>query len=608
MDRVGATVPSSDNAYFVSKFKEETLIPLLGVTRKLSSCNLHHQLKLLPHLARIFQSDEAPFSLMDIIVTGLCQSDVSDEIPVALYDEINSILPSDKELNLKDSVFESRLVEEQDQNEDGQAIKKMKKLPLTLLRIPADLQCHIFHYLHLNELANVQKLCRAMCIAARNPSAIYSVKFNPQLAKTVQFQNEFFSRPKKLMIRPSVVDVRLLANPIIGNEKWGDHVIDLEITKYDRSEDMVFLKLQKCKISLSPTILLNGSISSYHSLKELTLEQIMLTEDMINEIQKLQNLEKLSLIHPSSNPDRLQHSDPISLPKLKLLSYAIPAYGFREFQRFLICSKPETVIEIDAEAFYIDSVPHKGIRIPNMSPIHRCNVVCNNDSSYMFAEAMREWLHVAPSSTFKLFNEINVTIRQESAIFRIDSECISSLIAIFQHANRSKLDIMCSPDKVTDCDVESVVNAIPNAPFGTFTEIKMKMEFNLFQYLVESLEDEWNSEKYPKIIRRIVMESVDDAQKWMEPWLLFNEQRIKAIGLQKLNIEFQCNLKPDYAVIMDDVEWLEVLRTKAVRFEPIINGTIDIILKEVVARWGNNGRQCISVATGKTGYTVKLSL
>lgn len=254
MARTMKTVPSPDNAYFISKFQEEKLIPLINITRKLLSCNLLHQLTLLPLLARIFQSDDVSFSLMDIVVAGLCQSNVYEKIPIALYHKINSILPLDKELNLRDSVFETRLVEEEDRNEDEQTTKKKKKLPMTLLRIPADLQCHIFQYLRFNELAKVQKLCRAICIAARNPSAIYLMTFHPRLAKKVQFQQECYSRPKKLMIQSSwMTNAYLETEPIVGNTKWGNHVIDLEISKYDRSADMVFRKLERCKISKDNT-------------------------------------------------------------------------------------------------------------------------------------------------------------------------------------------------------------------------------------------------------------------------------------------------------------------------------------------------------------------
>ena len=609
------TVPSPDNAYFISKFKEEKLIPLITVTRKLSSCDLHHQLKVLPHLARIFQSYEVPVPWMENIVKELCQSDVYKEIPTALYDQINSILPSDEELNLRDSVHESRLVvEEEDQSEDGQSIKKKKKLPMTLLRIPTDLQCHMFHYLLLNELANVQKVCRAMCIAARNPSAIYSMQFNPRLAKKVQFQKECFSRPKKLMIHPSErEDAQSDTPPIIGNEKWGNHVIDLDISGYDKSADMVFRKLERCKITYSPTILLNGSISSYHTLKELTLNQMMLTEDIINAIRKFQNLEKLSLIHPSPDPDGLQRSDPISLPKLKLLSYEILGDGFREFQRFLIGSKPETVIEINATEFDDDSVPQTGVQIPNMSPIHHCSVVCHNSSYLYFADSVREWLKVAPSSTFRLFDQINVSVSDEYEYFNIDPEYISSLISIFQHCHRSKLDVMCAPWTLTNCNVKSVVDAILNAPFGTFSEIIMKMQFDLLSgchrnedqlymmYLRDSLDKARSVEHGRKIAHKVLMESVDDAEKWMEPWLLFNEQRMKKIGLQKLNVKFKCDLKPDYGWPAE----LKEMRKMSGRF---INEMINRVLEERVARWDKCGRQCISVAKHGQEFEVTLSL
>ena len=608
------TVPTSANAHPISKLKEEKLIPLINVTRKLSSCDLYQQLKVLPHLARIFQSDEVSFSLMDIIVAGLCQSDIYEKIPSALCDEINSILPSDKELNLRDSVFESRLVEEQDPNEEVQTIKKNKKLPMTLLRIPTDVHCHIFHYLKFYELANVQTVCRAICIAARNPSAVHSMTLTPRFAEKVPFQNEYYSQPKKLKIWDD--GSYSVPNPLIGNAKWGNHVKDLEIFNYDRIADMVFRKLERCKLFWSPNLLLNGSILCYHSLKELTLREIELTEDIIDQIQKFQTLEKLSLIHPDRNSDRLRYSDSIILPKLKLLSYAIPDDGFHEFQRFLIGSKPETVIEINAEEFTghgDDNVSQTGMQIPNMSPIRQCNVICNTHSC--FAETMGQWLLGAPLSTFKLFDEINVSIIEEIGYRNLNSQYMSSLIAMFQHCNQSKLDIMCAPLNLSDCDMSSVVNAISNAPFGTFTEIKMKMEFNLMsdcqrddsqryvEYLLDSLGD---VERDEDIVRSIVMESADEADKWLEPWLLLDEEWMRQHGLERLVIDFNCDMQTDYYKLLRQMGFS--MADKLSRFERIYSAMIDKLVSERVGRWNTRHKHCIVATKDQKGYSFTIAV
>ena len=192
-----------------SKFKVEKFISLLHLTRKLSSCNFDKDMKLMQQLARIFQSDEVSFSLMDILITGFCQRSIYEKILKTLYHEIESILPSDKELNLKDSVFESRLIdEEEDPLEKGPDIKK-KKLPMTLLRVPSDVQHHLFHFLHFKELTNIQRVCRALFIAARHPSAVLSLEFDRRLAVTGQYQNECYSRPRMLTISPLEVDRKL---------------------------------------------------------------------------------------------------------------------------------------------------------------------------------------------------------------------------------------------------------------------------------------------------------------------------------------------------------------------------------------------------------------
>ena len=160
----------------MASFKEEKLTPLIHVIRKLESCDADQRVKVLLRLPHIFQSHGKLELFQNIMVRGLCEGNVYDNIPTSLYEEMQSILPKDKDLDLKDSVYESRLVETpEDSDEDHKAKKekKKKKLPLSLLRIPTDLQCHLFHHLNITDLSRMQRVCRALCIAARNPLSLY---------------------------------------------------------------------------------------------------------------------------------------------------------------------------------------------------------------------------------------------------------------------------------------------------------------------------------------------------------------------------------------------------------------------------------------------------
>ena len=597
-----------------SQFKEEKLIPFAGVTRKLLSCDLDQQLKVLQEMVRIFQSDEVSYSLMDILVAGLRRSNAYQKIPNAMYQEIESILPSDKELSLKDSVYESRLVEENDRNEIGQTIKKKQKLPITLLRIPTDLQCHLFHYLHWKELKSVQKVCRALCIAARNPLAVNYLEFEPNSSRNGQYRNECYSRPRMLTIHPFFK--YLSTSALVGNEKWGLNVVDLRVEQFDGKVDAKFQKLEKCKISWSPNIILNGSISSYKTLRELTLESVTMTESVINQIQKFENLEKLSLKKLLRNPDRLHCSDPVSLSNLKYLSYDINNGGFREFQRFLIGSNPETV-DVNTDRFdrFDPSSKFEFLPIPKILHIQQFNV---SVSDLDFLVAMKEWLLCAEASNSKLFEQINLNVDY------IDDDLVPLLSDVFQHSNKSKLEICIYPRNVSSySDMENMVNSILDAPFGTFTEIKMEMTFMLLvkcirygaygcelysKYLLTSLDDTISEEGNKEIIENAVMESIDDAEKWLEPWLLSNQETMKQIGLEKLDVEFTCDLKPDFDRSCGWGGWKDELDDKSDQFRPAINEIIAKMVKDRVVRWNRDHRSCITASRHPKGFTITLSL
>ena len=527
---------------------------LVFLFRKMStfnSCSFEQQLNVLQHVNRIFHSHKVSSILIDIIIYGLCQSKIYEKIPPALYQELHSVLPSDKQLNLNDSLYKSRLVQERiDGNQNDSLGKRKRRLPLTILRIPTDLQCHLFHYLHFKDLMNVQKVCRALCIAARNPLAIFRLDINPSSSRIGPFsKKEWFSRPKMLCIDeflPVGEPYRIIRlkseQSIIGNDLWSNNVVELrmrssrdDIIDKEYSVQTVpnlvsFRKLVKCQILRSP-ILTTGLIASYDTLKELTLEGIMITEDTIDQIQKFQNLEKLTLMDLDPNPDRLQHSQPILLRKLKLFSYEMGKFEFREFQRFLIGSNPETVFTIGTSEFY-----------------------------------------------------------------RYDTASES---------------LKCYPlDFSRDCNMEFVVNQILNAPIGTFTVVDLYIGFELLrdeeQYMEEEL-DSWDGQESEdrETMRSAIRKRAADAAKWMEPWLVFDEQRMEQIGLQKLNIELHCDLEPDF-------EYLNTMDLRRNRFDRAFDRVIDECLQEKIGYWKAMGRKCIFVKSHENersrGYTVTLSL
>ena len=623
----------------MAEFQEEKLIPLINVTRKLSLCNIDHQLQLLPQLARAFDTDKSPCSLMDIIAAGLCRRNIYEKIPAALYDQIQSILPSEKQLNLRDSVYESRLVETtKDHDEPESAINKRKKLPITLLRIPTDLQCHLFHYLQYKDLMKVQKVCRALCIAARNPSALYLLEINPRFPELHHFHQECFSRPKVLSLsRGHMIefdnyfnfDANESEKPMIGNAKWGESVVEFRIP--DSSEDIdlrnfvPFRKLKKCSIFWSTSTLLNAQIASYHTLKHLSLFAIPISEEIIDEIQKFHNLEELFLSGMRSNPDQadvIQCSDPISLPKLRKLFHRIENHDFRYFQRILIGSNPETVFDINAEALTdYQSLSESQLAIPERTHIQQMTLRHKGNDLLI---AMNNWLCRAKPSNSKIFNNITSLCLADYDHYDM-STIIHSVIGLFQHSKRSTLCFDCVPHDLSYCDGCEAVDKILNAPFGTFTEIEVHIDFELFignqrdhnqyyiGYLLNCMDDEdliEDAERDQETVRNVIFESINDAEEWMEPWLVFDEKRMTQIGIQKLNIKLHFNLQHSYSVYRTSDAWSFNAASKTRRCNRAFAKVRSDCAKERVSHWNALGQQNIHATIDKDekGYTVQFLL
>ena len=600
----------------MAQFKKEGIIPLINVTRKLLSCNLDQQVQVLPQLARIFSSDELSLSLMDILVTGLLQQNVHEKITAELYEEIQSILPSDKLLNLEDSVYESRLVETPDNpNEDQQSIKKRKKLPLTLVRIPTDLQCHIFHYLHYKDLVRVQHVCRALCIAARNPSAIYQLPLNFHSTENHHFLKQCYSQPRSLEIS-SRGNQSKPSQPLIVHSEWSQQVVDLRI-KIRPSKHLVwkrspFHRLKKYEVWYFSNLRLNGAISSDETLRELTLGEMAMTNKVIDQIRNFQNLKTLSLHNMRPNRER-QESDPILLPKLETLSVNIWDYGcgFLEFQRILIGSHPKTInIESISGEKYDNVALLSLIAIPDILPIQQLNI--KEDYTMSFSKVLCIWLRGARNGGRKLFDKTNVMIDLEEFTSLID-KVPSSIIPLFRYSRRTNLELKCVVETFDHCFVAEFVDEVCNAPFGTFTEIKMdircaplwcgtKHGINYLNRMGDTLDDRKCSERDHAVVRRIFMETIDDVDEWMEKWLVFDEVKMKQIGLRTLNITLECN--------MDRANLYREKGSKEERVDHVLEGICCQTIQERIGRWNQIGRQCIKAkaAEDKKEYKVTFSL
>merc|ERR1712154_560071 len=86
--------------------------------------------------------------------------------------------------------------------------------------------------------------------------------------------------------------------------------------------------------------------------------------------------------------------------------------------------------------------------------------------------------------------------------------------------------------------METIIAHICSAPIGTFTEIEMSIhgDANMNLWLYDNVDADESA------VRNEVMQRFDKIDEWLTPCLVLSEERMKQIGLQSLNIEFQCGI------------------------------------------------------------------
>ena len=588
--------PRTYTSGIVTDFKAEKLIPLIRILRTLPACNSRQQRKVMKQIPNIFHSHGATSLLTESILKTLCHKQTKQRLPAALYEDIVSVLPSDDQLNLKDSVYESKLVatpENPDQNTNNKKSKRIqfetKSLPMTLLRIPSDLQFHLFHYLDYLDLVRTQQVCRSLCIAARNPLSLYSLTINPIFGGYIPVSNECFSQPTVLTLDTHHRLVKDKNRPhhglraITGNTKWSHYVTELILTNFDfyPGHSSVpnlprFDQLEKITISNSEQFQLNVHvyIPSYDTLKELSIKRVKVTEQIIDQIRKFRNLEKFSTDNWKSTGELDWGFSPISIPKLKEFSFQLNRVRLHPvLNRILIGSHPE-IVNIDSGYVY-----HSDWTCPNVGnsllegvvaviqSIKQFNVV---DENIIFLERVLTKLQKVKVARTKLFEKSLLSIFSIDHIIDVNANLMPRIIDFFQFSRQSALELDLRQMDFPVVDVDKMVADICDDPYRTFDEITVNMDINLWSfrekdgegsnYITAVLDaiyrhrDEFEFNRGRAAVQSILMEFSDEAEKRMKFWLLFDKKRMKQIGLRKLNIKLEISTVGEGERIWNTVE------------------------------------------------------
>ena len=113
-----------------------------------------------------------------------------------------------------------------------------------------------------------------------------------------------------------------------------------------------------------------------------------------------------------------------------------------------------------------------------------------------------------------------------------------------------KLEFYCCDDTelLDDMDgaarnMQQFVESIYNAPFRTFTVMEVHVDCEQLleeTFLEQRYTDEGCSDQDTMRLLQFILRVYTDCDKWFNPWFGFKEERMKQIGLRKLDIEFKC--------------------------------------------------------------------
>ena len=574
----------------------EKIIPLIHIKRKVLACNSRQQLAALKQLPEIFESQRLTSVLTDIIFSGICNRDFYDRISPELYHEIEAVLPEDNQLDLKDSIYESQMLE-------LPANRRKKRLPLTLLRIPSDLQCHLFLFLNIRDLMDVQRVCRSLCIMARNPCSLYALEIDAELSTNHHFFNESYSRPKLLSICHSQ-SIRRKYRRVIGNAKWGESVSNLCIDRVGAEIDLqnlgIFVNLEKCQIKWTRSILVNGQITSYHTLRELHIKGVRLTEDIIDEIRKFKNLEVLTLGCGAFCDSNLsEDSALVKLPRLREFSYSTGSA--RLFQKILIGSHPEVV---KLEHWQPQDIPDMNAAVEAIRAIKYLHLDLWNSVDVI--NSLSPLLLKAQRLDSPLFEECKLSVKIQCGVDYDVSSALQPITTLMECGKTSKFHLIS--DRMVSSNVikYDIVDFIRSSAPNTFNEITMNLTVVLYPHCIwRELDGIDIGEGDHEMVRNVVMEDIDEVEKWMKWWLVFDEQTMKQIGLQKLDIKFQYEAAFDFDDEFPDL----VGEQKAGHFETIMRKMTDVWLQKRMDGWSDMDSRCVSMLSEDgLGYTVALSV
>lgn len=544
----------------------DTLIPVINIIRKIKTCDASQLGKVLHQLPSMFESHGSLPSLKTIITMGLCQHLRHQQLSSGLLTEIIGVLPGDNELDITDSIYQSKLVDddiddEEQNDENSTTDHKKQRVPMSLLRVPSDLQFHLFHFLELDDLQNVQKVCRALCVAARNPLSLRFLNMELNSRGCSSFHLDCYSKIESLHVGHQTGWMLMGKPPPIFNGNWSRSVKHLSFniplpfrqSNVDPNQSFYFQNVERCIVRdwISPLNL----VHSYDSLQYLSLIAVEVDGNMVDQICKFHNLEQLHLTWVRCSDHR---STPITLGNLK--DFHFTQYcNAPMIDRILIGSQPSTVtITIEGSQWveWIDESMTGSLSVDAFRGINNITFLVESLPGFeqilknQFLPIFAEIQH----NGCKPFGECCVVLPFGEEYIECNKDMILPLVKLFQYAQSSKLDLTYVSTSVGDTSHSQLirdhfVECIVRAPFGTFTDIVLNME--LRPCVSVNDQEFWNlfyhrdSAVDPVGFRKYILKIFEEKDKCLEPWLTLDEDTMKRIGIRSIDIKYKCGLRFD---------------------------------------------------------------
>ena len=534
---------------------EEPIMSFVKTFRKLEGCNTAQLTEFMTALPRLFQQHGQLGLLLNGLKTELTRSFQS--INAQLFQDMLAVLPSNEALDMNDSVTQS--------DDDEQPL-------MNLLTMPKDLKLLCCNFLVERDLYNVQKTCRCLLLAARDPNALYEL--------IMRRRHEHRYRSKLLFSR----------------------IMSMKLNNASR------LNMHQIAIACA-------------HLRVLHLGHSNLDAAVLSALSRCVRLEKLSFLVLDVDADCVAsfvakfRSKPSPLPNLRYLTIDRNLLNFGSFLNLMLSGSAHKVtLQITGQlklrndiSSIFSSQSQRGLSaLKNVDCISLC--MSNDVAAKLLMKNVAETVQRVNckfGSEGKRFRLLEARFTQEEEqSTHFDEGLLRSILLMTSSCKQSSLSLMIdmwstahecladwsssmagtvSTDKVLSklCIVVSDDHGVP-ASYSWFPNTEEPMEFMR------------NNADNPAALKQKAIEIarhwLAEYRKWVAPWLHMDETAMRRVEMHSLHVSFSTYI--DEELMMHDAEYdqgdVELHAWKSI-VEPVVRTQLADVIDERCVREFSEG-------------------